>query len=139
MRHVREVLKEKELAIEQLRREIASLRLVCQMLQDHDDHAAVTSTVGTEGANVELAMKADLVRRSDDREISLARIRARLGNATTTGAPGRASVLLQFKEAALGASRVVFNRVRDFSSGEGVPQRKSIRYFFERLGRSSAA
>ena len=137
MRHVYEVLKEKEIAIEQLRREIDALRFVCQMLHSDDDSTPDTSESGGERSNVELEEKTGLLRRADEKEVSLARFRVRLDSAQRKSARnGNASVLLQFREAALSASSALLNRVR---SWEGEPQRKTIRYLFERLGRSSAA
>lgn len=145
VRHVYEVLREKEIAIEQLRQEIEALRCVCQMLHGEDDSALSAPESGgerpsVEAANVTLVEKADLPRRIDEREVSLARIRQRLNHAQRKSVPiGNANVLLQFKEAALGASRIFLNRVRDLRLRKGEPQRKTIRYLFERLGRSSAA
>lgn len=136
MRHVYEVLREKEVAIEQLRREVEALRVVCQMLREHDS-ALEESRV--ELSRVEPENQSDRFCRVDDKEESLARIRARLDSEVERSAPSPTSVLLQFKEAALGASRTLLNRLVEFRSGESEPERKTIRYLFARFGRTDAA
>jgi hypothetical protein len=145
VRHVYEVLREKEIAIERLRQEIEALRVVCQILHGEDDSAPSASESGGEGPIVELANvrpegKADVLRRADEMEVSLARIRERLGSAQRNSVrSGYASALLQFREAALNASRAFLHRVRTFRSWEGESQRKSMRDLFDRTGRSNAA
>lgn len=137
MRHVYEVLKEKEIAIERLRREIDALRFACQMLQGEDDSAPDDSH--GEHSSTELEDKTGLLARIDERETALARIRARLGSTQPKSAHGKAAALIQFKEAAVGASRVIWTRFLDFRARKAQPERKTIRYLFERSGRSSAA
>jgi len=144
--HVYEVLKEKESAIEQLRQEIKALRLVCQILHDEGDSDPRTFESGIkppdiEPEGIERIQKADVVRPADEREASLARIRARLDDARGKNAHtgGGRSALLRFRQAALGASRAFLKRILDSRSPEREPQQKTIRNFFERFGRPNAA
>lgn len=135
VRNVYELLKEKKIAIERLRREIAALRLVVPLLHDEGDFTPgnFESGVGPEKTNVFPV--------SDESGGWLDPIRARLldeedkGNKEENGR----SVPPQFMQTALGASLAFFKRVLDSRLLEREPQRKTVRDLFERLGRTNAA
>lgn len=136
MRHIDEVLREKEIAIEQVRQEIKALRLVCHLVDDKGDSTDITF-----GSDVEGQEKIDAVCLSADTADALARIRARLTDAGQEASKkeNAGSGLLQFTKAALGASRTFLNRVLESPLLEREAQRKTIRDLFERLARSNAA
>ena len=136
MRDVYEVLREKGIAIERVRREIEALRSVCHLLGDEGD-----STSDALESSVERKEQSDMLRPANEREDALARIRARLVDTRTRSIKKRSgsSVLLQFRQVALDASRTFLRRVLDSRLLEHEPQRKAFRDFFERLERSSAA
>lgn len=139
MPHFDEVLKEKEVAIEKLRVEIDALRLVCPLLHDDGDFNP-TFDSGDKTAAIEFGEKAAVVPPADEREACLARIRARLGDhADKSAAPSGRNVLLQFRQAALGASRALLKRVPSSRFLNRELQRRTIRSLFEWSGPSSAA
>ncbi|HXJ86734.1 MAG TPA: hypothetical protein VMS18_07960 [Candidatus Binatia bacterium] len=136
--HVYEVLREKEIAIERLREEIEALRLVCQMVHNEAD-----STADTFESEIQVTRgnHASAIRPTDDKAATLARIRARLVDPSGESIRnnGGGSALLQFREAALSASRAFLKRVLDSRSAGRAPQRSGIRELFVRFGRSNAA
>ena len=136
MRDLYQVLTEKEIAIERLRREIQVLRSVRNSLYDEADFRPDTlgSRLGEEEETVDLRL-------SGERENALAQIRGRLVGTLPRDikkGDGR-SVLLQFRQVGLDASRMFLKRVLDSPLLEHEPQRKSIRDLYERLGRFRAA
>ena len=136
MQDLYQVLTEKEIAIERLRREIQVLRLVCNSLYDEADFRFDTlgSRLGEEEDTVDLRL-------SCERENALAQIRGRLVDTLPRDikkGSGR-SVLLRFRKVGLDASRMFLRRVLDSPLLEHEPQRKSIRDLYERLGRFRAA
>jgi hypothetical protein len=135
VRNVYELLKEKKIAIERLRREIAALRLVVPLLHDEGDFIPgnfepVVGQERTSGIPV-----------SEEIDGWLAPIRSLLLDEERMGYKGESgrSVRLQFMQTALGASRTFFKRVLDSPLLEHEPQRNTIRDLFERLGRTNAA
>ena len=136
MRDVYEVLREKEIAIERVRGELEALRSVCHLLCDERD-----STSGAFESGVERKEKSDVLRLANEREYALARIRARLVDTRPKSIKkgSGSSVLIQFRQVAVGASRTFLRRVLDSRLLEHEPQRKAFRDLFERFGRSSAA
>lgn len=132
MRNIYEVLREKEHSIERVRREIEALRLVCSLLQEEGD-----SITGTFEAHIEREEPGNAVVRTDEQKAWLAPIRAQLASAQRNHAS--TGVLIQFRRAALGASRRFLKRVLDSPMLEREPQRKSIQDFFKRHGLSNAA
>lgn len=135
LRDVYEVLKEKEIAIKRVRREIEALSLVCHLL-----HLEGDSTADAVESGVEQEEKSYALRLAGEREEALARIRARLMDPQPKSIKKRSgkSVLLQFRRIALGASSTFLTRVVDSRLLEHEPQRKTVRDFFEWLGRSTA-
>jgi hypothetical protein len=137
MRDLYSVLREKEIAIERLRREIEVLRSVCNSLFSEGDFRAniLVSRLGREEETVDLEL-------SGERENVLGRSHGRLvampPRRNIKKMSGR-SVLLQFRQVGLDASRMFLRRVLDSPLLEHEPQRKSIRDLYERLGRISAA
>jgi len=134
MQDVYEVLREKEIAIERVRREIEAMRSVLHLLNDESDSTPNTLESGSEE-------KADVVSSAGESEDALARIRMRFVDAGRKGikeGPGR-SVLLQFKDIVLGVLRTFLKRVLDSPLFEREPQRKTIHHVSERLERSNAA
>jgi len=131
-----QVLEEKEIAIERLRQEIEALRLVCQMVHEQGDSTADTFDPGIE---FERDNHASAIRPTDDRTVTLARIRARLVDerAESIHNKGWRTSLLQFRDAALSASRAL-KRVFDGRSAGREPQRSGVREIFVRFGRSNA-
>lgn len=136
MRDVYEVLREKEIAIERVRREIEALRSVCYLLCDEGD----STSHGFE-SGVERKEESDVLILAKERQDALAQIRARLVDTRPKSIKkgSGSSVLLQFRQVALGASRTFLRRVLDSPLLEREPQRKAFRDLFERLGRSTAA
>lgn len=136
MQAVDAVLREKEIAIERIRQEVEALRLVCHLLDDEDQ-----STPNPDESD--LALDEKVVEENaltDKREESLAEIRERFLYPTGSeikSASGR-NVLLQFRQAALGASRTFVKRVRD-SRSELEIRWKTFIELFERPERSNAA
>ena len=125
------VLKEKEVVIARVRREIEVLRAACELLTDESDFRSNTGAPGVE--EEERDSKFSL---SDEKKASLARIRARLADAPTqrTDPTTGTSFLLPFKQVAQSARRFLNNR-----SSERDPQRRTMRHIFGLLGRSNAA
>jgi len=135
VRQVHEVLSEKEMAIKRLRREIDALRLVCQMVHEEGDSSPNACDSRVEGED-----DTEAVRRAHEKEAVLARVRIRLLEEPQKGATeSSGNVLLQFRRAALGASRSLLKLVLDTPFLERKPPAKAIRDVFGRLGRSPAA
>ena len=135
MQAVDAVLREKEIAIERIRQEVEALRLVCHLLDDEDQ-----STPNTDELDVALDEKDEENALTDKRKESLAEIRERFlypAGSEIKSASGR-NVLLQFRQAALGASRTFVKRVRD-SRSELEIRWKTFIELFERPERSNAA
>ena len=133
------VLREKELAIECVRREIEALRVVCYLLAGEEEDFSDNSIRITESSR-EPEEKSS-VASADERNAALAQIRARFldpGKTQTKKENGR-SVLLQFKQSALGASQTFLRRVRDSRLWQRDAQRSTIRDLFGRSARSNAA
>ena len=105
MRDVYEMLREKEIAIERVRREIGALRLACHLLCDESD-----LTSGAFESGVERKEKPDVLRLANEREDALAAIYARLVDTRPKSVKkgGGSGVLLQFRQVALGDSFVEF-------------------------------
>lgn len=135
MRDVYEVLREKETAIERVRREIEALRVVLHMLNDEGD-----STPNTLKSSIR-EEKADVVSPVGESEDALARIRLRFVDAGQKGIKKKTgrSILLQLKEIAVSRIAPFLKRVLDSPLFEREPQRKTIRHLSERLERSNAA
>lgn len=142
MRDIYEVLKEKEIALARVRREVEALRLVCTLLCDEGDSTPITLK-----SAIKLREKREVVRRvdgrADERAAALAQIRARFVDAqpqtVQTKIESERGVLLQFREIALGASRTLLKRVRNSRLLEPEFQRKTVQDLFERLRLSNAA
>jgi hypothetical protein len=138
--HLDEVVKEKEVAIEKLRLEIDALRLVCPLLHEDGDFNPTTFQSDDKGAGVKFGQKTDIVPPADERKACLARIRAQLGHrADKSAAPSARSVLLQFRQAALGASRALLKRIPSSRFLNKELPRRTLRSLFEGPGRASAA
>jgi hypothetical protein len=138
---VYEVLKEKQIAIEQLRQEIDALRLVCPLLHDDGDVDAANIESDDKSSDPTLEENTETGVSPDEKAACLARIRAQFtdaGQKSAVPAAGR-NVLIQFRQAALGASRALLKRVPYSRSSNIEGQRRTIRGLFERLGRSNAA
>lgn len=133
MPDIYQVLREKEAAIERVRREIEALRLVCRLMDSEDDTTTNASESGIEGEE-----KVDVISPVGERDESLARIRERLVKARESKVSGT-NILLQFREVAVGTSRTLLKRVLDMRLLEREPQRKTIQNIAERLDRSNAA
>lgn len=142
LRDIYEVLKEKEIALARVRREVEALRLVCTLLCDEGDSTPITLK-----SAIKLREKREVVRRvdgrADERAAALAQIRARFVDAqpqtVQTKIESERGVLLQFREIALGASRTLLKRVRNSRLLEPEFQRKTVQDLFERLRLSNAA
>lgn len=135
MQDVYEVLREKEIAIERVRREIEALRLALPLLNDEGD--STTNTLES-GISEE---KAEVFSPAGESEDALARIRGRFVETGQKGikeGTGR-RVLLQFKDIALSVSRTFLKRVLGSPLLEREPQRKTIHHLSEQLERSNAA
>ena len=135
MQAVDAVLRDKEIAIERIRQEIEALRLVCHLLDDEDQ-----ATPNTDESDLALDEKVEENALTDKRKESLAQIRERFLYPTESEIkPGSGrNVLLQFRQAALGASRTFVKRVRDGRS-ELEMRWKTFVELFERPERSNAA
>ena len=133
MSHVYEVLKEKEIAVERVRREIEALRLVCQLLEQAD-----STPVACE-SDSEPEKTAEPAPTVDQRAAALEQIRVRLAEERPVVTGEHTGRLLQFTRTAIRASRTIVNRVPDSPLLERESQRKTIRDLFERLARSNAA
>jgi hypothetical protein len=135
MQDVYEVLREKEIAMERVRREIEAMRSVLHLLIDESDSTPITLESGISEE------KADVVSSAGEGEDAIARIPMRFVDAGRKGimeGTGR-SVLLQFKDIVLGVLRTFLKRVLDSPLFERKPQRKTIHHVSERLERSNAA
>jgi len=139
--HLYEVLKEKEIGIARLRQEIDALRLVCPLLHDDGDFTPSSVKVGDNASQMPSQDNIRITLTADEKEACLARIRARLGDADQKSVvpAGARNALLQFRQAAMGASRALLKRVPPSRFPDIAPHRRSFRSLFERLGRSSAA
>lgn len=140
MRDVYAVLREKELAIQRVRREIEALRTVCQLLAGEEKDLGRNSIRITE-SSMEPEEKAGVVSLADEKKAALQQIQARFlyaGQREIRKENGR-SVLLQFRQSALGASQTFLKRVRDSRLWQRETQRNSIRDLFGRFARSNAA
>ena len=145
MPQVDEVLKEKELAIERLRREIEALQLVCPLLHDNGDFRSSNAEPGDEssvirlGSGITCEVDAGILDPADEKAACIARIRSRLGDTGQRNVPtGGRNVLLQFGQAALDASRALLKRVQYNRLLEKKPPQGAIRNLFERFGRHAA-
>lgn len=121
MQDIYEVLREKEAAIEQVRREIEILRLACPLLADEADSAAMILSTGMELGEENNAA----VRPSD--ESAAASIPIRIVAAPSSGVWNQPekSVLLKLKEVALSTSRSLLKRVRETHLMDPEFQRKT--------------
>lgn len=140
MRDVYAVLREKELAIKRVRQEIEALRTVCQLLAEEEEDFRRNSIRITESSK-ELEEKTAVISPTDGKEAALAQIRSRFldaGRKEISIENGR-SVLLQFRQSALGASQTFLKRVRDSRLWQREIQRNTIRDLFGRSTRSHAA
>lgn len=140
MRDVYAVLREKELAIKRVRQEIEALRTVCQLLAEEEEDFRRNSIRITESSK-ELEEKTAVISPTDGKEAALAQIRSRFldaGRKEISKENGR-SVLLQFRQSALGASQTFLKRVRDSRLWQREIQRNTIRDLFGRSTRSHAA
>ena len=131
MRNVYELLKEQEVTIEQLRREIAALRLVIPLLQEEGD--SIESSRAEE--------KPYLIPVARKGRASSAGNHPRIGEAAPDNNKEESakSVLLHFRQIASGVSRALLKRVRESGLSNREPQRKTVRDVFERLGPTNAA
>lgn len=139
MRDVYAVLREKELAIQRVRREIEALRTVCQLLAGEEKDLGRNSIRITESSR-EPEEKAGVVSLADEKKAALEQIQARFlyaGQREIRKENG--SVLLQFRQSALGASQTFLKRVRDSRLWQRETQRNTIRDLFGRFARSNAA
>ena len=136
MRDLYQVLTEKEIAIERLRREIEVLRLVCNSLYDEGDFRRDTLGSRLEGKEETVDL-----RLSGEAENALARIRGRLVGTLPKDIKKESGriVLLRFRKVGLDASRMFLRLVLDSPLLEHEPQRKSVRDLYEQLGRFRAA
>jgi hypothetical protein len=130
---VYKVLKQKEIAIAQLRREIQALRVVCRMLQNEDDSIPHTIDSPTEQRDT-----TNVVGPVSERDAILASIRVRLVDAQTNTPKGYRGVVAQFRQAAVGASRALLKRVSYSRLFERKPQQQAIGSLPERVGHPAA-
>ena len=140
MQDVYTVLREKETAIERVRREIEALRLVCHMMQSENDSRVDSIRITLESSiEPEEEEKTNGVSLTDEKKAALEQIRERFEEAPRKEGEKEngTSVLLQFREAARNASHTFLKRVRDRRLGEPETERKGIRNFFERFGRAA--
>jgi hypothetical protein len=140
MQDVYAVLREKELAIERVRREIEALRVVCQLLAKEEGDFR-RNTMRIIESNMEPEDKTVVVFPADHKKVALAQIQARFLDARlgeNRKENGR-SALLQFRQSALGASQTFLKRVRNRRVGQRETQRNTIRDLLERFARSNAA
>ena len=140
MQDVYAVLREKETAIERVRREIEALRLVCHMMESEKDSRVESIRITLE-SSIEPEGKAPVVPPGEDEEKKaaleeiLARFEEEPPNELKKENGG--SVLLQFRQVARNASQTFLKRVRDRHLWEREAQRNGIRDFFERFGRAA--
>jgi hypothetical protein len=148
MRDVYQVLKEKERAIERVRREIEALRLVSHLLADEEDLESNVSAsgTGTDGRAGIVSQERKAVYRKPSafagRQLNgLAKTQARAGEAEEKGTRPQSprNILLQFRRRAVDGSRTLFRRVLNSSLLEYELRRKGLRDLLERLARSPAA
>ncbi len=138
MLDVYEIVKEKEVAIAQLRQEVEALRMVCQMLQDEGESVADITDSGIEPEETE-PDKTTEISPVDDREAILASIRIRLIDARSKNSADESkSAVGQFRKAALDASRALFKRIPHSHFCEKIGQGNTIRSLFGRFGRHAA-
>jgi hypothetical protein len=121
LQDIYEVLREKETAIEQVRREIEILRLACPLLADEADSAAMILSTGMESAEDSNTA----VPHSDESAAPSIPIRIVAAPASSVANQAEKSVLLKFKEVALSASRSLLKRVRDTHLMDPEFQRKT--------------
>jgi len=138
MQDVYAVLKQKEIAIERVHREIEALRLVCRMMES-EQRSRVGSIRITLQSSTEREEESHLVPATEGRKAALEQIRARLveGGSKEINKENGRSVLLQFRQAAVNASHTLLKRVRDSRLWERDPQRNSIRDLLDRFGRAA--
>lgn len=141
MQDVYAVLREKELAIECVRREIEALRVVCQLLARDNEADPTRDSIRILESSTEPETNTMAVSPADEKKAALAQIRARFLDAGQKKAsmPNGASVLLHFRESALSASHTFLRRVRDSRLWQGELQGNTIRDLFGRSARSDAA
>jgi hypothetical protein len=130
---VYKVLKQKEIAIAQLRREIQALRLVCGMLQNEDNSIPNAADLPTERGD-----KTNAVAPVGERDAILASIRVRLVEAQTNTPKGYRAVVGQFRQAAVGASRALLKRIRYRHLFERKPQQQAMRSVPDGIGHHAA-
>ena len=132
LRDVYEVLKEKQIALQRLTQEVEALRLACPLLLDEGD--SVTPVVGMQQQESNRSAQT-----SNEVAASLEAIRIQLVAALPADvAPQiQKSVLLKFRETALGVSHKLLKRVRDSRLLESEFQRKSVRDLFERFSNAA--
>ena len=130
MQDVYAVLREKETAIERVRREIEALRLVCRIMESERDSRVESIRITLE-PSIEPEETTHVVSPTVEKKAALEQIRERFVAAPPQEVKkenGR-SVLLQFRQAARNASHTFLKRVRD--------GRLWDRDFFERFGRAA--
>ena len=139
MQDVYAVLREKELAIERVQREIEALRVVCQLATKEED--SIPDTIRILESNTEPEEKTMVVSPAEEKKAALAQIRARFldSDRRETTKENGGSVLVQFRQSALIASQMFLKRVRDSRLWQGELQRNTIRDLFGRSARSNAA
>jgi hypothetical protein len=124
VRDIYELLKEKETALERIRREVEALRLACRLLDD-EGGTPYAFEPGMEEENTDGSLLSGPGIVDEGRK----------GFEERSGR----SVFLQFTRFALDASRTFWKRVLESRLLEREPQRNAIRDLFERFGRSNAA
>ena len=137
MKNVYAVLKQKEIAIKRVRREIQALRLVCHMMESEKDSRADTIRITLE-SSPEPEGKMHVVPPTEEKKAALEQIRARFveGPGHEIKKPNGRSVLLQFRRAALNASHTFLKRVCDSRLWDRETQR-GIRDLLERFERAA--
>jgi hypothetical protein len=136
VQQIYKMLREKEVALQRVRREIEALRVACPLLCDESDFApdVVEPRIQPEAktAAVSVAYEADAsLTETNSRPVDAGQKDLQREN--------EKNGVLQLGQAALDASRTFLKRVLDNHFVEREPQRKTIRNIFEWLGRSNAA
>ena len=137
MKNVYAVLKQKEIAIKRVRREIQALRLVCHMMESEKDSPADTIRITLE-SSPEPEGKMPVASPPEEKKAVLEQIRARFveGPRKEIKKENGRSVLLQFRQAALNASHTFLKRVCDSRLWDRETQR-GIRDLLERFERAA--
>ena len=132
LRDIYEVLKEKQIALERISQEVEALRLACPLLLDEGDSGTLVVGMQQQESNKS-------ARTSNEVAASLEAIRIQLVAALPPDvAPQiQKSVLLKFRETALGVSHKLLKRVRHSRLLESEFQRKTVRDLFERLSNAA--